>query len=89
MPKSDKIIVLVAEGCPACAELKKEVGNNKRFELRDVTKDEAAMRLAEKLGVKGVPTFLHNDKKSGEICLLDDNGKVEKCVKDNHQHTKK
>jgi thioredoxin-related protein len=89
MTNKEKITVLVAEGCPACAEVKKQFGNNKKYELLDVTTNDKALALARKLGVKGVPTFLHNDKKSGKICVLDDKGKVEKCVKDNHQHTKK
>ena len=89
MVKDEKIIVLVAEGCPACAELKGKIGNDKKFELRDVTKDAKAMRLAKKLGVTGVPTFLYPNKKSGEICVLDDKDKAGKCIKGEHQHAKK
>ena len=89
MGKNDKIVVLVAEGCPACAELKEQIGNDEKYELLDVTTNDEALTLARKLGVKGVPTFLYSNRKSGEICLLDDNGKVKKCIKDKHQHTKK
>lgn len=88
MGKNDKIIVLVAEGCPACAELKGKIGNDKRFELRDVTTNPEARQLAKKLGVTGVPSFLYPNK-SGGICVLDDNGKAEKCIKNKHQHTEK
>lgn len=88
MPKTDKIIVLVAEGCPACAELKEKIGNDKRFELRDVTKNPEARQIAKKLGITAVPTFLYPNRRDGEICVLDDNGKAEKCIKSKHQHTK-
>ena len=83
-----KIVVLVAEGCPACAELKVEIGNDKRFELMDVTSNPQAKRLAKELGITAVPTFLSPNKR-GEMCLLDDNGKAGKCIKEEHKHEKK
>jgi len=89
MGKNNKIVVLVAEGCPACVELKGKIGNDKRFELRDVTTNPEARQLAKKLGVTGVPAFLYPDKKRGEICALNDDGKAEKCIKDERQHAKK
>jgi len=88
MVKNDKIIVLVAEGCPACAELKVEIGNDKRFELMDVTSNPQAKRLAKELGINAVPTFLSPNKRGG-ICILDDNGKAEKCINNKYQHAKK
>jgi len=88
MSKKEKIIVLVAEGCPACAELKGKIGNDKRFELMDVTSNSDAKRLANELGVNAVPTFLYPDKRGG-ICVLDDNGKAGKCIKGERNHAKK
>jgi thioredoxin-related protein len=88
MGKNDKIIVLVAEGCPACADLKGKIGKDKRFELMDVTSNAEAKRLATELGVNAVPTFLYPNK-TGGICVLDDDGKAGKCIKGEHQHAKK
>lgn len=75
-----KITVLIAEGCPACAQVKKQLGKDKNYELIDVTKNDEAMRLAKKLDIKGVPTFLIS-KKNGQVCALKDDGTVDKCIK--------
>jgi glutaredoxin-related protein len=78
MPKP-KNIVLVAEGCPACAEVKEQLGKNKNYEILDVTTNDKALRLARKLGVTGVPTFLVT-RKNGQVCALKDDGTVDKCI---------
>lgn len=75
-----KNIVLIAEGCPVCSQVKEQFGKNKNYELMDVTKNPEAMRLAKKLGVTGVPTFLVN-RKNGQVCALNDDGTVDKCTK--------
>jgi len=79
MVKNDKIIVLVAEGCPACTDLKGKIDGDKRFELMDVTTNPKARQLAKKLGITGVPTFLYSNKK-GQVCTLNEEGKAGKCV---------
>jgi len=89
MPKNDKIIVLVAEGCPACTQLKGKIGEDKRFEVMDVTTNPKARQLAKKLGITGVPTFLYSNQK-GQVCMLNDEGKTSKCIKgEEHKHAKK
>jgi len=87
MPNKEKITVLVAKGCPACAELKEQFGNDEKYELLDVTTNDRALALARKLGVTGVPTFLTH-KKNGQICALKNDGTVDKCIRE-HQHAKK
>lgn len=88
MVKNNKTIILVAEGCPACEDLKEKISGNKQFKLMDVTKNVEASKLAKKLGVRDVPTFLYSDHE-GKICTLDDEGKIIKCVKENHIHAEK
>ena len=82
-----KIIVLVAEGCPACSQLRGKIDGDNRFELMDVTTNPEAKRLARKLGVTAVPSFLYSNKR-GELCVLDDEGKAGKCTQEKHKHGK-
>ena len=88
MPKNEKIIVLIAEGCPACTQLKGEIDGDKRFELMDVTTNPKALQLAKKLGVTGVPTFLYSNKK-GQVCTLNEEGTVGKCTKEPQKNEEK
>lgn len=88
MKKDEKVRVLVAEGCPVCTDLKKKIVGDKRFEVLDVTSNPDALRLAHELGVKAVPTFLYPNK-TGGICVLNDDGKVGKCIKETKKHAKK
>jgi hypothetical protein len=82
-----KIIVLVAEGCPACSLLRGKIEGDNRFELMDVTMNPEAKRLAHELGIKAVPSFLYSNKR-GELCVLDDEGKAGKCTTEKHKHGK-
>jgi hypothetical protein len=88
MGKNGKIIVLVAEGCPACSQLGEKIGGDNRFELMDVTTNPEAKRLAHELGVTAVPSFLYSNKR-GELCVLDDKGKAGKCVRETYKHGEK
>ena len=88
MGKNTKIIVLVTEGCPACSQVKQKIGKNKRFQLMDVTTNPEARQLAKKLGVTGVPTFLYSNK-NGQVCTINDAGKVEKCIKEPRKNEEK
>lgn len=87
MPKNAKIIVLVAEGCPACFQLRGKIDGDDRFELMDVTTNPEARLLAKKLGITGVPSFLYSNKK-GQICTLNEEGKAGKCTKEKPKHVK-
>ena len=74
-----KIIVLVHKKCPHCETIKKKLGNDDRFKIMDVSNEPEARMLASKLGVNAVPYFLYADEQ-GQVCTLDENGKVGKCV---------
>lgn len=74
-----KIIVLVHEKCPHCDVIKEKFGNDKRFKVMDVSKEPDAKELASKLGINAVPSFLYCDE-HGQVCTLDEDGKVGKCV---------
>ena len=74
-----KIIVLVHEKCPHCETIKEKIGNDKRFKIMDISKESEARELASKLGINAVPSFLYADD-HGQVCTLDENGKVGKCV---------
>jgi len=45
----------------------------------DISKESEARELASKLGINAVPSFLYADD-HGQVCTLDENGKVGKCV---------
>ena len=76
-----KIIVLVHEKCPHCAMIKEKIGNDKRFKIMDVSKEAEAKELALKLGINAVPFFLYADE-HGQVCTLQEDGKVGRCVKE-------
>jgi thioredoxin-related protein len=88
MVKPSKIIVLVAEGCPACTDLKGKINDDDRFEVMDVTTNPKARQLAQKLGITGVPTFLYSNKK-GQVCTLNEKGTAGKCIRDEHKYDHK
>jgi len=54
----------------------------------DVTTNPEARQLAKKLGVTGVPTFLYSNK-NGQVCTINDAGKVEKCIKEPRKNEEK
>jgi len=54
----------------------------------DVSKDSEARMLAMKLGVHAVPYFLYADEQ-GQVCTLDENGKVGKCVGETMKNAKR
>ncbi|MCJ7633421.1 hypothetical protein MUP77_13670 [Candidatus Bathyarchaeota archaeon] len=80
-----RIIVLVHEKCPHCETIKRKFGNDDRFQVMDVSKEAEAKELALKLGVHAVPFFLYADE-HGQVCTLEENGKVGKCVKESSKH---
>ena len=89
MEKDGKIRVLVAKDCSVCTELKGEIGGDKRFEFMDVSSNIEAKRLVRELHIHEVPTFLYTDEKQGKICVLNDDGKADKCIKSKKIHVKK
>jgi len=76
-----KIIVLVHDKCPHCETIKKKLGNDNRFKVMNISKESEARKLASKLGINAVPYFLYADE-HGQVCTLDENGNVRKCVKE-------
>jgi len=83
-----KIIVLVHNKCPHCETIKKKFGNDIRFKIMDVSKDSEARMLATKFAVNAVPYFLYADE-HGQVCTLDEKGKVGKCVKEAVENEKR
>ena len=47
----------------------------------NISKESEARELASKLGINAVPYFLYADD-HGQVCTLDENGNVGKCVKE-------
>jgi glutaredoxin len=76
-----QIIVLVHKKCPHCDTIKRKFGNDKRFKVMDISKEPNARDLALRLGINAVPYFLYANE-HGQVCTLDENGNVEKCVKE-------
>jgi len=76
-----KIIVLVHDKCPHCKAIKQKIGNDNRFKVMDISKESEAKELASRLGIKAVPYFLYADE-HGQVCTLNDEGKVGKCVRE-------
>ena len=79
-----EIILIVAEGCPHCEEVKKTLPDSSKGKIKvlDVTKSLEAARLMRDLGVFKVPLLVTVEKfDSGETeyCTLDEKGI--KCVK--------
>jgi len=75
-----RLVVIVAEGCPACEALKRRLAESKaKIELLDVTKSPEAARIMRDLGMFKVPllVLLEGDR----ACAFDDEKKEVKCVK--------
>jgi len=83
-----KIIVLIHKKCPHCEVIKKKLGSDDRFKIMDVSKEPDAKKLALKLGINTVPYFLYADE-HGQVCTLETNGKVGKCVGENEKNAKR
>ena len=84
-----KVIVVVANGCPVCAEVKKKLAGNSQFEIIDANTSQKARELTQKFNITAVPTFLFADAKNGKICVLNDQLKVGKCIKQGRENGKK
>jgi len=75
--KADKeIVVITQKGCQACEEMRQKVHNVRYMDLAD---SDEAVRIADKLGITAIPTVLQRDKKTGKVCVLDNNLKPIKC----------
>ena len=72
-------IVIVADGCSACDEVKQKLKGNKKFKILDLAKSKKAQKIASELDIMSVPTLLEIDRKKGTTCILD--GAQTKCVK--------
>ena len=75
-------ILVVAEGCPYCEEMKKRLPKDK-VKVLDVTKDVRAAAILRDLGVYKVPVLVtvERTEKGTELCSLDDKDLKVKCVK--------
>ena len=54
----------------------------------NISKESEARKLASKLGINTVPYFLYADEQ-GQVCTLDENGKVGKCVGETMKNAKR
>jgi len=72
-------LVIVAEGCPYCEELKKKLPKDK-VKILDVTKSLEAAKILQSLQVYRVPLLVTSEKKGDmiEYCVLDEENV--KCV---------
>jgi glutaredoxin len=77
-----QVILVVAEGCPYCEEMKKRLPKDK-VKVLDVTKDIRAAAILRDLGVYKVPVLVTVEKteQGTELCSLDDKSLQVKCVK--------
>ena len=78
------IKMLVAEGCPHCAEAKeilKDKINSGQIKVMDIYEDESAFKIAQDLNVTGVPSMIVTDKvtKVTDVCQLAIDGKKIYC----------
>lgn len=71
-----EIVVITQKGCQACEEMRRKVHNVRYMDLADSSE---AVRIADKLGITAIPTVLQRDKKTGKVCVLDNNLKPIKC----------
>jgi glutaredoxin len=78
-----EIILIVAEGCPHCEEVKKTLPDSSKGKIKvlDVTKSLEAASLMRDLGVFKVPLLVtvERTEQGTEVCTLDEKGV--KCVK--------
>jgi glutaredoxin len=82
-------ILVVAEGCPYCEEMKKRLPKDK-VKVLDVTKDVRAAAILRDLGVYKVPVLVtvERTEKGTELCSLDDKSLQVKCVQASEEATK-
>jgi glutaredoxin len=74
------MVIITAEGCPSCEELKAKLANSKlKVEVLDVTKSLKAARIMRDLGVYKVPLLVTVE--GDRVCTLDEKDMQVKCVK--------
>lgn len=79
-----EIIVITAEGCAGCEELKKRLeGSNRNIRILDVTKSVEAAQIVKDLQIDRVPTLITVDRteEGTKLCMLDREKNAVKCVK--------
>lgn len=77
MKKDKEIMVLVQSGCGGCEALRK---SHPEIKYLDVDKSRKGKRIADRLGVEYVPAVVQVDRKTGDICVLDEDLNVVKCI---------
>lgn len=78
MPK--EYILIVAEGCPSCEAVKERIKGDSRFKVLDITKQNEAAAIAQKLGIDAVPIIVEVDHEANTICTVDKNVET-KCAR--------
>jgi len=69
-------ILIVAKGCPACAEAEKLAGN---LRVLDITENNEAALIAMRLDIRAVPVLVSIDREANRVCVIGDERKA-KCV---------
>jgi len=80
--QNKQVILVVAEGCPYCEEMKKRLPKDK-VKVLDVTKDIRAAAILRDLGIYKVPVLVtvERTEQGTELCSLDDKDLKVRCVK--------
>lgn len=79
--ENEKDTIIVAKGCQACEELKKNLGADiEKYNIMDATTDPKAMELVKALKIKEVPTILRKYT-DGKLCTIDpDSEQPVRCI---------
>ncbi|MEM4853400.1 MAG: hypothetical protein QXQ60_07520 [Thermofilum sp.] len=78
-----ELVLIVAEGCPACKEAVKSLPKDAKVKVLDVTKDLEAARIVRALEIYKVPLLVAVERREdgkAKYCVLD--GEKVKCVED-------
>lgn len=65
-------ILIVAEGCPGCAEAEAKFKDRPEVKIRDVMKDDLAADIVRSLGITALPTVVEFDRANRTACILND-----------------
>ncbi|KKN34016.1 hypothetical protein LCGC14_0797770 [marine sediment metagenome] len=75
MSDNDEFIMIVGQGCPACAAAKEGLSeriDSGQIKVMDVVNSKEALDLANRYNINGIPSIIMKDKSSniGEVCEL-------------------
>jgi glutaredoxin len=87
-----EIILIVAEGCPHCEEVKRTLPDSSRgkIEVLDVTKSIRAAAILRDLGIYRVPVLVtvERTEQGTQLCGLDDKDMRVRCVRASEEAAK-